>query len=135
LERESIIMETDKNKRKQIPIFTGLIKYFPKALAEVARVSYIGNQQHHPDKPLHWDRSKSTDELDALTRHLFQAGETDTDGMRHSAKVAWRALANLEKELEQKDDKWFVDQYNRNRDAKDRINLRDEINRENKEIL
>tara|TARA_R100001440_G_scaffold62734_1_gene82836 strand:+ start:521 stop:907 length:387 start_codon:yes stop_codon:yes gene_type:complete len=128
-------METDKNKRKQIPIFTGLIKYFPKALAEVARVSYIGNQQHHPDKPLHWDRSKSTDELDALTRHLFQAGETDTDGMRHSAKVAWRALANLEKELEQKDDKWFVDQYNRNRDAKDRINLRDEINRENKEIL
>ena len=127
LERESIIMETDKNKRKQIPIFTGLVKYFPKALAEVARVSYIGNQQHHPDKPLHWDRSKSTDELDALTRHLFQAGETDTDGMRHSAKVAWRALANLEKELEQKDDKWFVDQYNRNRDPKDRINLRDEI--------
>lgn len=135
LERKSIIMETDKNKRKQIPIFTGLIKYFPKALAEVARVSYIGNQQHHPDKPLHWDRSKSTDELDALTRHLFQAGETDTDGMRHSAKVAWRALANLEKELEQKDDKWYVDQYNRNRDPKDRINLRDEINRKNKEIL
>ena len=128
-------METDKNKRKQIPIFTGLIKYFPKALAEVARVSYIGNQQHHPDKPLHWDRSKSTDELDALTRHLFQAGETDTDGMRHSAKVAWRALANLEKELEQKDDKWFVDQYNRNRDPKDRINQRDEINKQNKEIL
>ena len=128
-------METDKNKRKQIPIFTGLVKYFPKALAEVARVSYIGNQQHHPDKPLHWDRSKSTDELDALTRHLFQAGETDTDGMRHSAKVAWRALANLEKELEQKDDKWYVDQYNRNRDPKDRINLRDEINRKNKEIL
>ena len=128
-------METDKNKRKQIPIYTGLVKYFPKALAEVARVSYIGNQQHHPDKPLHWDRSKSTDELDALTRHLFQAGETDTDGMRHSAKVAWRALANLEKELEQKDDKWYVDQYNRNRDPKDRINLRDEINRENKEIL
>ena len=135
LERKSFIMETDKNKRKQIPIFTGLIKYFPKALAEVAKVSYIGNQQHHPDKPLHWDRSKSTDELDALTRHLFQAGETDTDGMLHSAKVAWRALANLEKELEQKDDKWFVDQYNRNRDPKDRINLRDEINRENKEIL
>ena len=128
-------METDKNKRKQIPIYTGLVKYFPKALAEVARVSYIGNQQHHPDKPLHWDRSKSTDELDALTRHLFQAGETDTDGMRHSAKVAWRALANLEKELEKKDDKWYVDQYNRNRDPKDRINLRDEINRENKEIL
>jgi len=132
LERKSIIMETDKNKRKQIPIYTGLVKYFPKALAEVARVSYIGNQQHHPEKPLHWDRSKSTDELDALTRHLFQAGEIDTDGMRHSAKVAWRALANLEKELE---DQWYVDQYNRNRKPEDRVNLRDEINRENKEIL
>jgi hypothetical protein len=121
LERESIIMETNKDKRKQIPIFTGLIKYFPKALAEVARVSYIGNQQHHPDKPLHWDRAKSTDELDALTRHLFQAGETDTDGMRHSAKIAWRALANLEKELENtRDDQWFIDQYNRNRDPNDK---------------
>ena len=117
-----MVMETDKDKRKQIPIFTGLIKYFPKALAEVARVSYTGNQQHHPDKPLHWDRSKSTDELDALTRHLFQAGEKDTDGMRHSAKVAWRALANLEKELENtRDDQWFIDQYNRNRDPKDKI--------------
>tara|TARA_R100001163_G_scaffold62555_1_gene53432 strand:+ start:294 stop:665 length:372 start_codon:yes stop_codon:yes gene_type:complete len=122
MERKNIIMETDKTKRKQIPIFTGLIKYFPKALAEVARVSYIGNQQHHPDKPLHWDRSKSTDELDALTRHLFQAGEKDTDGMLHSAKVAWRALANLEKELENtRDDQWFIDQYNRNRDPKDKI--------------
>jgi len=51
VERESIIMEKNKDKRKQIPIYTGLIKYFPKALAEVARVSYTGNQQHHPDKP------------------------------------------------------------------------------------
>tara|TARA_R100001015_G_C4633220_1_gene197882 strand:+ start:4587 stop:4964 length:378 start_codon:yes stop_codon:yes gene_type:complete len=122
VERESIIMEKNKDKRKQIPIYTGLIKYFPKALAEVARVSYTGNQQHHPDKPLHWDRAKSTDELDALTRHLFEAGEIDTDGMRHSAKVAWRALANLEKELENsRDDKWYKEQYNRNRDPEDQI--------------
>ena len=49
---------------------------------------------------MHWDRSKSGDELDALTRHLMEAGTIDTDGMLHSAKVAWRALANLEKELE-----------------------------------
>jgi hypothetical protein len=31
---------------------------------------------------------------------LVEAGTIDTDGIRHSAKVAWRALANLEKELE-----------------------------------
>nr|BAR35574.1 hypothetical protein [uncultured Mediterranean phage uvMED] len=93
-------METDKDKRKQIPIYSGVLKYFPDAIAEVAKCSYAGNQQHHPDKPLHWDRSKSTDELDALVRHLMEAGQTDTDGVRHSAKVAWRALAHLQKEIE-----------------------------------
>ena len=93
-------METNKDKRKQIPIYTGVLKYFPDAIAEVAKCSYAGNQQHHPDKPLHWDRNKSTDELDALTRHLMEAGQTDTDGIKHSAKVAWRALANLQKEIE-----------------------------------
>ncbi len=93
-------METDKKKRKQIPIYTGVIKYFPDAIAEIAKVSYAGNQQHHPDKPLHWDRAKSTDELDALMRHLLEAGKIDNDGMRHTAKVAWRALANLQKEIE-----------------------------------
>lgn len=86
--------------RKQRPVFTGVLKYFPDALMEVAFVSYMGNQQHHPDQPLHWDRNKSTDELDALMRHLLSAGTIDTDGVRHSAKVAWRALAHLQKEIE-----------------------------------
>lgn len=86
--------------RKQRPIFSGVLKYFPDAIMEVAYVSFMGNQQHHPDEPLHWDRSKSTDELDALMRHLISAGTKDTDGVRHSAKVAWRALANLQKEIE-----------------------------------
>ena len=93
-------MEKDKQKRKQLPIYSGVLKYFPDALAEVSKVSRAGNEQHHPDKPLHWDRSKSTDELDALTRHLLEAGKIDTDGIRHSAKVAWRALAHLQKEIE-----------------------------------
>lgn len=88
-------------ERKNTPIFSGVLKYFPLAIAEVSRVSLAGNKQHMPGEPLHWDRSKSTDELDALTRHLMEAGTFDTDGMRHSAKLAWRSLANLEKELEQ----------------------------------
>lgn len=87
-------------ERKDTPVYTGVLKYFPDAIMEVARVSLAGNQQHHPDKPLHWDRKKSTDELDALARHLIDAGKIDDDGQRHSAKVAWRALANLQKELE-----------------------------------
>lgn len=86
--------------RKQTPVFSGVLNYFPDAIRELARVSYVGNQQHNPDKPLHWDRSKSGDELDALARHLLEAGTIDADGIRHSAKVAWRALANLQKELE-----------------------------------
>ncbi len=87
-------------ERKATPVYSGFMKYFPLAMQEVARCSVGGNQQHNPDKQLHWDRSKSGDELDALTRHLLDAGKLDSDGLRHSAKVAWRAMANLEKELE-----------------------------------
>jgi len=87
-------------ERKERPLFRGVLKYFPKALLEVANVSYVGNSQHHKDKPLHWDKNKSTDEADALMRHLIDSGKFDTDGVRHTAKVAWRALALLERELE-----------------------------------
>ena len=105
--------------RKKIPVYSGVLNYFPDAIREVAKVSYAGNEQHHPGEPLHWDRAKSTDELDALSRHLIQAGTIDDDGMRHSAKVAWRALANLQKEIENDNDKWYKEQYNRNRDPTD----------------
>ena len=102
LPQEGIEFTEDPIKftRKQTPVFTGVLNYFPDAIREVAKCSYAGQQQHNPDKPLAWDRSKSGDELDALTRHLLEAGTIDTDGIRHSAKVAWRALANLQKEIE-----------------------------------
>mgnify|MGYP005993983085 CR=1 FL=1 len=90
--------------RKEIPIYSGVIKYFPLAIQELAKVSYAGQQQHNPNKPLAWDRSKSGDELDALMRHLTDHANgviKDDDGVRHLAKVAWRALAMLQKELEQ----------------------------------
>jgi Domain of unknown function (DUF5664) len=93
-------LPSDPAERKTYPIATGVLGYFPDALAEVARVSWIGNEQHNPGQPLHWDRSKSTDEADALIRHFIQRGTRDKDGSRHSAKVAWRALALLQKELE-----------------------------------
>ena len=94
-------MTIDKaEERKKLPVYSGVIKYFPQAILELSKVSYVGNQQHNPDKPLHWDRSKSGDELDALARHLIDAGTLDTDGNRHSAKVAWRALEKKKKEIE-----------------------------------
>lgn len=93
-------LPTDAATRKGIPIATGFIDYFPDAIAAVAELSKVANEQHNPGQPLHWDRSKSTDEADALMRHFLERGGVDTDGIRHSAKVAWRALALLQKELE-----------------------------------
>ena len=84
----SNILPTDAAERKEYALWRGLLCYFPDALAAVARVSFQGNQQHHPDKPLHWDKGKSTDEEDELLRHLLE-GDYD--------KVAWRALALLQR--------------------------------------
>lgn len=93
-------LPTHAEARKEVPIYSGVLRYFPLAIAEVAKCSFRGNEQHNPNTPLHWDRAKSGDELDALARHLMEAGTKDKDGVRHSTKVAWRALANLQKELE-----------------------------------
>ena len=98
-------MKDEAQKRKETPIKTGVLDYFPDAIRAVAQCSFVGNNQHNPGTPLHWDRSKSGDELDALARHLLDAGTIDSDGVRHSAKVAWRALANLQKEIERSNTK------------------------------
>ena len=95
---------SEAQKRKDTPVFSGVLKYFPNALKEVSKCSKAGNDQHHPDKPLHWDMDKSKDEYDALTRHLIDhtIDPMDTDGILHLTKVAWRALAGLERHLTKK---------------------------------
>lgn len=95
--------EGEHKKRKDTPVFSGVLKYFPDAIMEVARVSKVGNDQHNPGEPMHWAKEKSSDEPDALVRHLIDHGKGivfDTDGQRHLSKVAWRALALLQRELE-----------------------------------
>jgi hypothetical protein len=87
-------------ERKASPVATGVLDYFPLALVEVAKCSKAGNDQHNPGQPLHWDKTKSTDHADCIMRHLIERGTIDTDGILHSAKVAWRALAQLQIELE-----------------------------------
>ena len=85
-------LPTDATERKQIPIYTGFINYFPDAIAAVSKLSLEGALQHgQTAETLHWDRSKSGDELDALMRHLV-----DEDWVQ----VAWRAMANLQKQIE-----------------------------------
>jgi hypothetical protein len=89
--------------RKASPMAEGLLWYFPNALAAVAAVSKAGNDQHNPGEPMHHARGKSMDHADCIMRHLVDAGTIDTDGQRHSAKVAWRALALLQEEIERED--------------------------------
>jgi hypothetical protein len=93
-------LPADPKERKGVPLVRGVLDYFPAALAEVARVSKAGNDQHNPGQEMHHARGKSTDHADCIVRHLVDRGNYDTDGQRHSAKVAWRALALLQEELE-----------------------------------
>ncbi len=93
-------LETDSDKRKAIPVHTGFNQYFPDAIAEVAQLSYDSNEKHNPGEPLHWSRDKSDDHADCLMRHQLEAGTRDTDGHLHSTKVAWRAMAQLQLEIE-----------------------------------
>lgn len=93
-------LPADAAGRKSCPVASGVLDYFPDALVAIAGVSFVGNEQHNSGQPLHWDRSKSTDEADTLIRHFLQRGTLDTDGLRHTAKMAWRALALLQKEIE-----------------------------------
>jgi hypothetical protein len=86
--------------RKEFPLATGCLDYFPDALMEVAHVSFMGNKQHNPGERLHWAKGKSSDHADALMRHMKDRGKRDEDGVRHTAKVAWRALAMLQEEIE-----------------------------------
>jgi hypothetical protein len=95
-----IILPADPAERSGLPITTGVIDYFPRALAEVARVSKAGNDQHNPGQPLHWSKDKSTDHADCIPRHLIDRFTRDADGQRHAAKMAWRSLAFLETLLE-----------------------------------
>jgi hypothetical protein len=93
-------LQGDATLRKQTPMARGLLDYFPDACAEIAFVSYVANAQHNPGEPMHWAKEKSTDHADCIVRHLVERGTMDTDGLRHTAKVAWRALALLQTELE-----------------------------------
>lgn len=81
------------------PIIRGAVKYFPRALAAVARVSLFGATKYT------WNGWESVPDgvnrySDALGRHLLGEaidGPTDPEtGLSHAAQVAWNALARLE---------------------------------------
>ena len=93
----------DAKARKALPLYTFLTQYFPDAIAELVKVSVKGNEQHNPGQPMNWARGKSTDQLDAAMRHLFDHGvgiRFGVDGQRTLAQAAWRLLAQLQLDLE-----------------------------------
>ncbi len=87
-----------------MPVATGLLDYFPDACLAVSHCSWVGNEQHSPGEPMRWVRDKSYDHADALMRHFLKRGQWDESGIervRHMTKVAWRAFAMLQMEIEQ----------------------------------
>ena len=98
-------LPTDAQERKRIPIYSGFISYFPDAIAAVAAHSFASNEQHNPGEPLHWAREKSTDQLDALSRHLTELPEALTllEEIELLKAIVWRAAAQLQLKCEERD--------------------------------
>ena len=96
-------LPTDAQTRKQIPIYSGFIAYFPDAIAAVANHSYLSNEQHNPGEPLHWAREKSTDQLDALARHMTELAMAKTieDEIECLKAMVWRTSAQLQLKIEE----------------------------------
>jgi dATP/dGTP diphosphohydrolase, N-terminal len=97
--------------RKALPIFDGVIMYFPDAIAAVSEVSVAGNEQHNPGEELHWARGKSMDQFNTAVRHMIdhkrgRVFDIEKSGKRtrHLAKAAWRILAALQLSIEQEHD-------------------------------
>lgn len=68
-----LTLPTDSNERKDVPMWAGLLRYFPAALAAVARISLKGDRKHNPENtglPFH-ARAKSTDHDDCVIRHTM----------------------------------------------------------------
>lgn len=99
--------KSEAQQLKETPIYSGVISYFPEAMKEVARVSFIGNEQHNPGEPLHWAREKSKDQMDAALRHIidYASGiKIDKDGASHLGKAIWRLMAQLELDMEKENE-------------------------------
>lgn len=97
----------DSQSRKQFPMATGFIDYFPDAMAAVSHIAWLGNEKHNPGQPLHHARGKSTDHPDCVVRHLSTRHDSDPAyhddvlaPVFHLAEAAWRAMALLQETME-----------------------------------
>jgi len=95
-EQKQAGVKYDNNKP---PVMRGVIRYFPRALREVAKVSQAGARKYTwegwrtvPDGENRYADARARHEL-AYAQGEFLDGETETP---HLAQVAWNALAELE---------------------------------------
>jgi hypothetical protein len=97
-------LPVDSTERKNYPMLSGCLKYFPAALAGVSKISKLGNDKHNPGQSLHHARGKSADHGDCIIRHLTDTEDLLAGLKRNSAvtpeqilieasQLAWRALA------------------------------------------
>jgi hypothetical protein len=88
--------------RKQFPVTSGGLYYFPQSMYVLSHVSYLGNQKHSPGAAdLVWVRDLSADHKDCITRHLIDASFlTGKDKVMELAAAVWRAHAYCETEIE-----------------------------------
>lgn len=87
------LLPDDPQQRKAIPVYSAFMRFFPRAIVAVTKMSMEGQAQHNADgDSIKWIRSASSDDKDALMRHVLE---------EDWAKVAWRAMAILEKHLEE----------------------------------
>lgn len=72
-----LTLPTDSSERKNIPVFSGVLKYAPAALAGMARVSKAGNDKHSLGQELHHARGKSNDHGDCIIRHVMDVADIE----------------------------------------------------------
>lgn len=105
-----LTLGTDSAARKEVPVFSGVLKYAPAAIAGVARISKAGNDKHNPGEPLHHARGKSMDHSDCIVRHAIDVADIEAAIMRdphlegepesamidmllnEASQLSWRAL-------------------------------------------
>lgn len=105
--KQTTTLPTDSAERKNYPLHAGCLKYFPAALAGVAKTSKAGNDKHNPGQELHHARGKSMDHGDCILRHLMDldgllaANASQDEVLAEANSLAWRALA-LSQELHER---------------------------------
>jgi hypothetical protein len=94
-----------EQKAAKIPVWQGVLQYFPKALMAVGDVSRFGARKHNGGvMPTEWRRFPAPIYSDSLIRHLLAESQGEIkdpeSGLLHAAHAAWNALARLEKLLD-----------------------------------